>query len=561
MGDSGTPPRLLDRLMAPDAGPWRVMFEAAPMGGALVGADGVLLLANAELAAMAGTASPQNLVGLKLTQLFTPRSGPEITAALARVVGPRDAAAVPTAPPAPLVADLPPTPAAEEGIAAMLAFSPVVEADGSVSGAVLRAIDVTPQRRLEQQLAQAQKMQAVGQLAGGIAHDFNNLLTAILATVDEALPHAQQGGLDGAALRADLSVIRNSAERGAALVKKLLAFGRKQTMQPKVLLLNDAVEDLSNLLRRVLGARVRLVLDLDPPRRLVRVDPTQFDQVVMNLAVNARDAMPKGGTLTLRTGQVNLFRPLTRGRETIPPGRYAMLEVEDTGTGIPPDYLERIFEPFFSTKRDSGGTGLGLATVWGIVRQMEGFVAVDSTPGEGSVFRVYLPRYEPFAEPEPPAPSDSPAEPPAAAAPSAPPPQAAQAAPPPQPTPPEAATRGRLLLADDEDTIRRLAARALARAGWEVLEAATGDAAIAMLQGMAEPPALLITDVVMPGADGPAVVRAARAKFPDLLVMVTSGYAESLAGDDLAREKVHWMAKPYAMKDLVAEAARLVAKG
>jgi two-component system, cell cycle sensor histidine kinase and response regulator CckA len=558
MGDSGNPPRLLDRLLAPDAGPWRAMFEVAPMGGALVGADGTLLLANAELAAMAGTAKPQHLVGLKLTQLFTARSGPEITAALARVVAPRDAAAPPTAPLTPLIADLPPTPAAEEGIAAMLAFSPVVEADGSVSGAVLRAIDVTPQRRLEQQLAQAQKMQAVGQLAGGIAHDFNNLLTAILATVDEALPHAQQGGLDGAALRADLSVIRNSAERGAALVKKLLAFGRKQTMQPKVLLLNDAVEDLSNLLRRVLGARVRLVLDLDPPRRLVRVDPTQFDQVVMNLAVNARDAMPKGGTLTLRTGQVNLFRPLTRGRETIPPGRYAMLEVEDTGTGIPPDYLERIFEPFFSTKRESGGTGLGLATVWGIVRQMDGFVAVDSTPGDGSVFRVYLPRYEPFAEPEPTAPVDAPA----AAAPSAP-PQAAppQAAPPPQPTPPEAASRGQVLLADDEDTIRRLAARALARAGWEVLEAATGDAAIALIEGMAEPPTLLITDVVMPGADGPAVVRAARARFPDLQVMVTSGYAESLAGDDLAREKVHWMAKPYAMKDLVAEAARLVAKG
>lgn len=559
MGDSGAPPRLLDRLLAPDAGPWRAMFEAAPMGGALVGADGTLLLANAELAAMAGTANPQNLVGLKLTQLFSARSSPEITAALARVVTPRDAAAVPTAPPAPLIADLPPTPAAEEGIAAMLAFSPVVEADGSVSGAVLRAIDVTPQRRLEQQLAQAQKMQAVGQLAGGIAHDFNNLLTAILATVDEALPHAQQGGLDGAALRADLSVIRNSAERGAALVKKLLAFGRKQTMQPKVLLLNDAVEDLSNLLRRVLGARVRLVLDLDPPRRLVRVDPTQFDQVVMNLAVNARDAMPKGGTLTLRTGQVNLFRPLTRGRETIPPGRYAMLEVEDTGTGIPPDYLERIFEPFFSTKRESGGTGLGLATVWGIVRQMDGFVAVDSTPGEGSVFRVYLPRYEPFAEPEPTLPSDSAAEsPPEPAAEVVPPPPAAPEPPPPRPT---TATRGRLLLADDEDTIRRLAARALARAGWEVLEAATGDAAIALIEGMAEPPALLITDVVMPGADGPAVVRAARAKFPDLQVMVTSGYAESLAGDDLAREKVHWMAKPYAMKELVAEAARLVAKG
>lgn len=533
MGDSTPQPRLLDRLLAPDSGPWRALFDSAPLGGAVIGADGAILLANGTLAALAGAADPQRLVGLPLTELVAPRNRTEVSAALGRVLAPR--AGAPAV--APVIADLPPTPAAEEGAAAMLTFSPVIEADGTVSGVVLRAIDVTPQRRLEQQLAQAQKMQAIGQLAGGIAHDFNNLLTAILATVDEALPHTQHATPTNVQLRTDLGVIRNSAERGAALVKKLLAFGRKQTMQPRVLVLNDAVEELSSLLRRLLGSRVRLLLDLDPPMRLVRIDPTQFDQVVVNLAVNARDAMPQGGTLTLRTGQVNLFRPLTRGRETIPPGRYAMLEVEDTGTGIPPDYLERIFEPFFSTKKDSGGTGLGLATVWGIVRQMDGFVAVDSTPGEGTVFRVYLPRHEGGPE--------VPARP------------AAEAS---AVLPLPASARGKLVLADDEDVIRRLAAVALTRAGWEVIQAATGDQAIALIEAMPEPPALLISDVVMPGADGPAVVQAARRKFPALQVILTSGYAESIAGENLAREQVRWIAKPYSMKDLVAAAAELATK-
>jgi two-component system cell cycle sensor histidine kinase/response regulator CckA len=527
MGDSGAAPRLLDRLLAPDAGPWRAMFEVAPMGGALVGADGTLLLANAELAGMAGATSPQHLVGLKLAQLFLPRSAPEITAALARVVTPRDAAAPPSAPPAPLIADLPPTPAAEEGFAAMLAFSPVVEADGSVSGAVLRAIDVTPQRRLEQQLAQAQKMQAVGQLAGGIAHDFNNLLTAILATVDEALPHAQQGGLDGAALRADLSVIRNSAERGAALVKKLLAFGRKQTMQPKVLLLNDAVEDLSNLLRRVLGARVRLVLDLDPPRRLVRVDPTQFDQVVMNLAVNARDAMPQGGTLTLRTGQVNLFRPLTRGRETIPPGRYAMLEVEDTGTGIPPDYLERIFEPFFSTKEVGSGTGLGLSTVYGIVRQTGGFVLVKSVPEEGATFTILLPAHKGEVEAPGVVAADGGGD---------------------------LTGVGTILLVEDEDAVRVFSSRALRNKGYQVLEARSGEAALELLETTGGRIDLLVSDVVMPQMDGPTLVRTVRATRPDLKVVFISGYAEDRLRQNLdVGAEVHFLPKPYSLKQLATK--------
>ncbi|MCC7282907.1 MAG: PAS domain-containing protein, partial [Acetobacteraceae bacterium] len=378
--------RMLARLLAPDGGPWRDLFEAGPWGAAVLDTGGRILLANRALAALAGVDSALRLVGLDFAILFAPAERDALAAAQARALAPDF-----QAPGVPVVADLPATPGAEQAAAAMIAFTPITpEGGGAAEGVVVRVVDVTAQRRLEQQLAQAQKMHAIGQLAGGIAHDFNNYLTAILLTADEAARHVGPTS----AVAGELAQIRRSTERGAALVRKLLAFGRKQPMQARVIVLNDAIEELSMLLRRLLGARVSLVLDLDPPRRAVRVDPTQFDQVIVNLAVNARDAMPRGGRLTLRTGQVNLFRPLVRGRETIPPGRYAMVEVDDTGTGIPESYLDRIFEPFFTTRKDSGGTGLGLATVWGIVRQMEGFVAVDSTPGEGTTFRVYLPRVD-----------------------------------------------------------------------------------------------------------------------------------------------------------------------
>ena len=537
MGDGTPRPGLLDRLLAPDGGPWRDLFEAGPWGSALLDPQGRILLANAALAALAGVDGARRLVGMEFAGLFAPAQRLELAAAKARAL-----AADFQGPGTPVVADLPATPGTEQAAAAMIAFTPIAAHGGGAEGVMVRVVDVTAQRRLEQQLAQAQKMQAIGQLAGGIAHDFNNLLTAILLTADEAANRV------GAAseVAGDLGQIRRSADRGAALVRKLLAFGRKQTMQARIVVLNDAIEELSMLLRRLLGARVSLMLDLDPPRRAVRVDPTQFDQVIVNLAVNARDAMPQGGRLTLRTGQVNLFRPLIRGRETIPPGRYAMVEVEDTGTGIPDSYLDRIFEPFFTTKKDSGGTGLGLATVWGIVRQMEGFVAVDSTPGEGTTFRVYLPRVDGIED------TDLPPSPPQ---------PAAHDAPPEQPPPAAPTGRGPVLLAEDEDAIRRLAARALAREGWEVVQAGCGEQALALIAARETPLVALVTDMVMPGADGEAVVRAARARWPDLPVIVTSGYAETLGGEGLGRLGVAWLAKPYTMRDLGRATARLVGTG
>ena len=414
------------------------------------------------------------------------------------------------------------------------------EADGAVSGAMLRLTDITAQKRLELQLAHSQKLQAVGQLAGGIAHDFNNLLTAI-AGAAEAILERDGLGRDGPP-DPDAQQILDSAGRGAALVRQLLAFGRQQTLQPRALAVNDAISALSSLLDRLLGGQVRLVLDLETPGRMVRADPTQLDQVLVNLAVNARDAMPDGGTLTLRTGHINLYRPLTLGEETIPPGRYVMIEVQDTGVGIATDVLPRIFDPFFTTRRDSGGNGLGLSTVHGIVRQSEGFLAVESAPGQGSRFRIYLPRYD--AEPD-----TAPAAavfPPTTNA----------------PDPPAPRTEQRtVLLVDDEDPVRRLAERALTRRGWNVLAAASADDALALARadGTIETISAVISDVVMPGMDGAALVRTLRQSRPDLPAILVSGYAEAALRRELGGAGVVFLAKPYALRELVDLLERVMA--
>ncbi len=391
------------------------------------------------------------------------------------------------------------------------------EADGAVSGAMLRLTDITAQKRLEAQLAQSQKLQAVGQLAGGIAHDFNNLLTAIAGAAEAMLE--REGPEDP-----DARQILDSAGRGADLVRQLLAFGRQQTLQPRALSVNGAITALSSLLDRLLGGQVRLVLDLETPGRMVRADPTQLDQVLVNLAVNARDAMPDGGTLTLRSGHINLYRPLTLGEETIPPGRYVMIEVQDTGVGIPADVLPRIFDPFFTTRRERGGNGLGLSTVHGIVRQSDGFLAVESAPGQGSRFRIYLPRFD--AEPEA---------------------VMEVAVPPPVPAVP-AAGRRVVLLVDDEDAVRRLAERTLVRRGWNVLAAASADAALALVEGAEI--AAVISDVVMPGMDGAALVRALRQTRPGLPAILVSGYAEEALRRELTGSGAVFLAKPYALREL-----------
>jgi len=384
------------------------------------------------------------------------------------------------------------------------------------------------------------RLRVIGQLAGGIAHDFNNLLTAILGAADAILDRAETP----AETAADARQIRRGVERGAALVRQLLAFSRQQTLQPRIVAVNAAIEDAAQLLRRLLGANIALTLSLEQPGRRVKVDPGQLDQVLLNLAVNARDAMADGGTLTLSSGHATLYRPRLAGAETIPPGRYVTITVADTGGGIPDAMMPRIFEPFFTTKRALGGTGLGLPTVLGIVRQSDGFLEVASQPGVGTKVVVYLPRHE--------APAEAIA-PPSIASPSI-------ASTPRAPAATGGGDRG-VLVVEDEEPVRRVLARALTRAGWRVLAAETAESALEMLGNQADSPesqlSVVISDVVMPGMDGPALIRAVRLICPNVPAVLVSGYAAPALRQDLAAADIAFLAKPYATSELLDLVARL----
>ncbi len=522
-------PRLIELLAHPGeraaAEMVRLLLHDAPPAALVVGRDGRIVCANEALRQLIGAGADRS-PGAPADAIFpaAERAATWLNVANTFATPPRvprdfvialDAAAAGT----------------DASPVASVSVLPLREADGSISGAILRFADLTRQRQLEAQLAQSQRLQAVGQLAGGIAHDFNNLLTVVIGAADSI---AVREGIDAETLE-DAGQIHTSVLRGADLVRKLLAFGRQQTLWPRVLSVNDVITDLSLLLRRLLGERVRLELDLETPGRMVHVDPTQLDQVLVNLAVNARDSMPEGGVLTLRTGHLTLLKPMVRGPDTFLPGRYVMIEVRDTGTGIPPEVLPRIFEPFFTTRRDQGGSGLGLATVHGIVRQSEGYLTVESEVGAGTCMRVYLPRWD---DQEQEAPAVVPVEIAAAVA---------------APEPAEAMRV--VLLVEDEEPVLRLAERALSRQGWQVLAAESGEAALAVLDGgNRDGIAAIVTDMVMPGMDGIALVRAVRERLgnPGLPAILVSGYAESALRRDLEAVTTTFMSKPYTLKQLVA---------
>jgi signal transduction histidine kinase/ActR/RegA family two-component response regulator len=388
---------------------------------------------------------------------------------------------------------------------------------------ILYLVDVSEQKALETRFAQSQKMQAVGQLAGGVAHDFNNLLTVIIGNCEFLLMRHPAGDPSFK----EINEIHQNALRAATLVGQLLAFSRKQTLQPRVLVLRDVIGELALMLRRLLREGIELKLEHGTDLWLVNADEAQLSNAIINLVVNARDAMPKGGTVTIATANETVAQAAAFGSGVMPPGDYVRIEVRDTGVGIPKENLGKIFDPFFTTKPVGQGTGLGLATVYGIVKQTGGFISVESESGRGTTFRIYLPRHKAevsaVAEPE-----QLPAR--------------------------DITGEDTILLVEDEEAVRSFAARALKLRGYNVLEAAGGEEALEIVRQYQGIIHLLITDVVMPNMDGPTLVRAVKRLKPDMAVIFMSGYAEeAFRRHDEKAEDLHFLPKPFGLKQLAAK--------
>ncbi|MGE0116969.1 MAG: PAS domain S-box protein [Dongiaceae bacterium] len=499
-------------------------FEEAPVGIALVDHNGRLEECNTAFRAMVGGGAP-GLIGHQLLEFIAEQDRPTVTKCLDGVISGREKSI-------PLDVRL----KRQGDRSATLYMSRRDEASGRGSGWIAHFIDITERRKLEVQFAQSQKMQAVGQLAGGIAHDFNNLLTAMIGFCDLLLVRHRAGDQSFA----DIMQIKQNANRAANLVRQLLAFSRQQTLQPRVVNITDVLAELSHLLRRLIGENIELKMVHGRDLAQVKVDHGQLEQVIINLAVNARDAMhATGGMLTIRTENAVIARPVTRGDETMPPGTYVLVQVIDTGHGIPLEIIDRIFEPFFSTKEVGSGTGLGLSTVYGIVKQTGGFIFVDSKPKQGATFSIYLPQYVPTAA------------------------DAAKL---------EAAADssktlddtgiGTVLLVEDEDAVRLFGARALRNKGYKVLEARSGEAALEIISTTKDPIDLLITDVVMPRMDGPTLIKEVRSKQPNMKVIFISGYAE----DNFRRRldenaEIHFLPKPFSLKQLAGKVKEVMREG
>jgi two-component system cell cycle sensor histidine kinase/response regulator CckA len=399
--------------------------------------------------------------------------------------------------------------------------------DGEPSYMVVILRDVTERTSLEQQLLVAQKMEAVGQLAGGVAHDFNNLLTVINGFTDMAIGELGEGD-DG--IRRYLAEIGHAGARAAELTQHLLAFSRQQVLRPEVADVNSIVSEYAVMLRRVLGEEIELSTQLEPHLHPVEVDPGQLGQVLMNLAVNARDAMPHGGTLAITTENVGLKKSIPVEYGTLPRGRYVLLSVSDNGEGMAAETRAHVFEPFFTTKEPGQGTGLGLATVVGIVEQSGGAIAVDTEPGRGTAFRVYLPRSAEThvtkkAEPE------------------------------------QAQTGvGTILVAEDDQAVRKLVAKILLEAGYRVLVAALPSEAIS-LAAWESSIDVLVTDVVMPEMNGHELAQGLLAERPDLRVLYISGYTPDVVrGKGVLTQQESFLQKPFTAAALTQAVRELAAE-
>ncbi|MFM9852612.1 MAG: response regulator [Sphingomonadaceae bacterium] len=402
----------------------------------------------------------------------------------------------------------------------------IAGARGLGDAAVLLSIkDNSEESKLKKQVAQATKMQAVGQLAGGVAHDFNNILTGIIGHCDLMLMRHTPGDSD----YEDIQQIKNNSNRAASLTRQLLAFSRQQTLRPQILQLPDIVSEISNLLQRLLGETVTLTVKHGRNLGAVRADPGQLEQVIVNLVVNARDAMPGGGTVTIQTYPVSIAEVRKLGSDILPIADYTALSVSDTGSGIPPEILPKIFEPFFTTKDVGKGTGLGLSTVYGIVKQSGAFIFADSKVGDGTSFVIYLPVHR--AETS-----------------------AAPALTRPRQKPTETWGTGTIMLVEDEDMVRAVAERALVRNGYTVVTAANGEEALEALEGRTDID-LLVSDVVMPVMDGPTMVRQVRESRPEMPILFMSGYAEEQLRKLIDLDNIAFLPKPFSVQQL-AEAVR-----
>ena len=412
--------------------------------------------------------------------------------------------------------------------------SAIEDGQGEGEAAMVYALETTQQRELEQQFAQSQKMQAVGQLAGGIAHDFNNVLTAIIGFSDLLLSSHRPTDPSFQ----DIMNIKQNANRAASLVRQLLAFSRRQTLRPEIIQLGDTLTELRMLLSRLLGENVELKVvngrDLWP----IKADQSQLEQVIVNLAVNARDAMPGGGRLTIATRNIAANEPVTYETPGMPAADYVLIEVSDTGTGIPPEIMQKIFEPFFTTKPIGQGTGLGLSTVYGIVKQTGGFIYCDSAEGKGTTFAIFLPRQIEVAGDKP---------------------EVAKVEAQPQAT--DLTGSATILLVEDEEAVRAFASRALQSRGYIVHEAGTGTEALQVMEETGGKIDLVVSDVVMPEMDGPTLLRELRKTRPELQIIFVSGYAEDAFARNLPEgEKFHFLPKPFSLKQLATAVKEALGK-
>ncbi|MGH6890537.1 MAG: ATP-binding protein [Rhizomicrobium sp.] len=489
-------PEILPRVLAAGSS---ALFEEAPIGMAIAGPDGVVLESNRPFRDFLGA----EICGRPLTDVATASDAAAIAEAIANA---RDGTGAVV------------TLHASDERLAEIHVRPLAET-GRI---VLYLVDVSEQKALETKFAQSQKMQAVGQLAGGVAHDFNNLLTVIIGNCEFLL---MRHGAGDPSFR-EINEVHQNALRAATLVGQLLAFSRKQTLQPRVLILRDVIGELAQLLRRLLREGIELKLEHGPELWPVRADETQISNALINLVVNARDAMPKGGTVTIATANETMERATSMGFGMMPAGDYARIEVRDSGIGIPKENVAKIFDPFFTTKPVGQGTGLGLATVYGIIKQTGGFIHVDSEVGKGTLFRIYLPRHK----------------------------GEVLAAPAERVQPRDITGQDTILLVEDEEAVRSFAARALKLRGYQVLEASGGEEALELVRRHTGAIHLLITDVVMPNMDGPTLVRAVRRLRPDTAVIFMSGYAEeAFRRHDENAAELHFLAKPFGLKQLAAK--------